>query len=334
MTKNDNWARLAKPDYYKPLMEVTGGMCRGHGGEIGRVYEFLLPYIKANFAPQRIVVSTVFAELVNHCKDPPLLHKLINTLLNCLGDPLIKLHGLRGLGNIVSANPVDANKYAPTVLDALLSSIDDAREGVAMEAMTGLSKVFGIVEDSRIAPILVNICHRIRPAFDKEHDEIRSSAFTLFGSLYRFGEGGAADPLYEQIHSNLPAMVLHLNDDNTQVVAACKEAFKLLSPLYRSSSMQEFLGSLEGSRQLDYAEFLNDLSKLLIESYPERINYYVMTCVEYFQSPWNRIKANAAGFVGFLLGNLPVEKRKAANINPGLVSKGNIQFDYHYSLLL
>lgn len=52
------------------------------------------------------------------------------------------------------------------------------------------------------------------------------------------------------------------------------------------------------------------------------MNYYVMTCVEHYRSQWNTIRANAASFTGFLLGNLPVEKRRASNLNPTLVSRG------------
>jgi len=68
---------------------------------------------------------------------------------------------------------------------------------------------------------------------------------------------------------------------------------------------------------------LNDLTKSLIDSYPERINFFAMTAVEYFKSNWNSIKANAAVFVGFLLGNLP-DKKKAPGLNPGLVSRALI----------
>lgn len=45
-----------------------------------------------------------------------------------------------------------------------------------------------------------------------------------------------------------------------------------------------------------------------------------MTSVEYYRSNWNTIKSNAAIFTGFLLGNLPIEKRK--NLNPTLVARG------------
>lgn len=49
-----------------------------------------------------------------------------------------------------------------------------------------------------------------------------------------------------------------------------------------------------------------------------------MTSVEYFKSNWNICKANAVNFVGFLLGNMPAEKRKGTNINPGLITKSII----------
>lgn len=48
---------------------------------------------------------------------------------------------LLSLGNVGAAGAVETNKYAPTILDALMSSIDDANEDIAMEAMNGLAKV-------------------------------------------------------------------------------------------------------------------------------------------------------------------------------------------------
>lgn len=52
----------------------------------------------------------------------------------------------------------------------------------------------------------------------KENEEIRSAAFNLFGSLYRFGKSGsAAEAFYEQLHNTIPSIVLHINDDSTIV---------------------------------------------------------------------------------------------------------------------
>jgi len=235
----------------------------------------------------------------------------------------IKIQALRGLGNIVSVEREEANKWAPTVLDALLTSIDDQNESIAMEAMQGLSKIFAIVEESRMSPILVNVINRIRPAFEKENQEIRSAAFTMYGSLYRFGNGFAADAFYEQIHNYLSALTLHINDDTDSVKKACKGALRNLAPLFRNKDVTEFiLRELEEGKYLDYVEFLNSFSIELIKAFPERMNLYVMSSIDFFKSNWNTIKANASVFVGFLLGNLPIEKRK--NLNPSLVSKALI----------
>ena len=46
-----------------------------------------------------------------------------------------------------------------------------------MEAMNGLARIFELVDEANVAPVLVNICHRIRPAFEKKSDEIRAASF-------------------------------------------------------------------------------------------------------------------------------------------------------------
>lgn len=327
MAKKNSWDVLGTAEYHRAITDISGAVCKSHPTEMDGVYNFLYPFLKGNFVGQRIVAATVLAEFINHCQNNQnLLSKLVTCILSSLRDPTIKLQSLIGLGNIVAVGTEEANQYAPTVLDALMSSIDDQNEILALEAMNGLSKVFKIVEESRISPILVNVCHRIKPAFDKENNEVRTAAFTLFGALHRFGCGSGADAFYEQIHDNLPSLILHLNDENSNVSAACKNALRDLAPLFRSKEMEELFTSstLDPNRSLDYSEFTNDLSIRLINSYPQRINYYVMTCIEHFKSSWNIIKANAVICVGFLLGNMSIEKRKSTNLNPGLITRAMI----------
>ena len=132
--------------------------------------------------------------------------------------------------------------------------------------MNGLAKVFELVEDSRISPIIINICHRIRPAFDKENDDIRAASFNLFGALHRFGKGMAADAFYDQIHNNLPCLLVHTEDSSQKVRQSCKVALKNLAPLFRSKDMHELLTSpvMDPDRYLQYGEFLNDITKILV----------------------------------------------------------------------
>ena len=269
INKFDHYTTLSKPDYYKAITDITTIVCKEHPNQMQKIFTFLNPYLKGNFIGQRIVTATIFAEFINHSKnDRALLQQLVNCILSSLGDPSIKLQSLRGLGNIVAAGEEEANKYAPTVLDALMSCIDDKDETIALEAMNGLAKVFDVINEERMSPLIINICLRIKPAFDKENNDIRAAAFTLFGSLHRFGNGIAKDTFYEQIHNNLPSLILHANDDHTQVQKACKISLRQLAPLLHSKEIVDLFDSeLDPSRPLDFNEFVNDLTKLLVKKY-------------------------------------------------------------------
>jgi len=236
---------------------------------------------------------------------------------------------LRGLGNVALC-PVDlANQYAPTILDALMSAIDDKLDDIALESMNGLSKAFGVVDESRISPILINIFHRIRPAFDNPNEKIRSASAHLFESLARYGRGKAKDAIYDQIHANLPSVIVHINDDSDDVKKSFRKALAATAPLLNDPGIDNILNQkhiFQVDFETDYTDFLHmHMSKALIKAFPNQLNNYVQTLINpYFESQWDTIKANAAYFVGCILGHLPEEIRKDVGINAGHTAKALI----------
>lgn len=51
---------------------------------------------------------------------------------------------------------------------------------------------------------------------------VRAAAFTLFGTLSRFGSGPSEGPFFEQIQTNFVSLLLHLNEsDPVVVVVSC-----------------------------------------------------------------------------------------------------------------
>ena len=83
-----------------------------------------------------------------------------------------------------------------------------------------------------------------------------------------------------------------------------------MGPLLRSPAINTmFQKHLIEDGNLHYGEFMNDLSRLVITDYLEKMNFYVMGCVSFFKSSWDDIRGNAALFVGFLLGNLGKDQR-------------------------
>lgn len=152
--------------------------------------------------------------------------------------------------------------------------------------------------------------------------ECSAAAFNLFGTLWHFGQRSAKEIFYNQIHANLPLLLLHCNDEAEPVRASCKRALRSLGPLMRAPALAElFAGpNLDPQRSLRYTHFLDETSKLMVAAYPDRMNYLVMQGVAAFKSTWTWQRANAAHLVGFLLGNLPADARKQSTLNPGLVA--------------
>jgi hypothetical protein len=74
--------------------------------------------------------------------------------------------------------------------------------------------------------------------------------------------------------------------------SSCKKALRSLGPLLRSPEMDALLQSpnLDPARSLKYQFFLEEVSKLIVAAYPDKMNYLVMQCVAQFKShwPWQR----------------------------------------------
>ena len=129
------------PQYHYALTEIMRVECTERKEAMGSFYEFLLPYLQGNFIGQRVVTSTIFAEMISHsAEDKELLQALINNLLTIMVDDQLKLMACRGLGNIADAGKEEVNRFSSTVIDALMCSIDSPDEILAMEAMNGLSR--------------------------------------------------------------------------------------------------------------------------------------------------------------------------------------------------
>jgi hypothetical protein len=319
MDAGDCWDSLKRPDDFTDgLTTFASAFCDAFPQHMPGLVEELEPVLKRVYDPQRTVAAAVFAEFINKkCAGSlKLVNRLKNALLTKLVDHChdVRMLVIRGLGNVASIPDEQMKKHSTTVLSAMMTGMDDRDDPsdlITLEAMRGLSKVLAKVEEESVRQILINISLRIRPCFEKEKPAVRAAAIKLFGNLSRFGDGPSKAPFSEQIHTNMVSLLLHLNDGDQEVRDACKSALRQLGPLFESEAVNDMIQKLlvEG-QSLHYGEFMNDLSKLMITDFDEKINFYTMNCVNFFKSEWQEIKANAAMFTGFLLGNLSKSQRK------------------------
>ncbi|XP_065585206.1 maestro heat-like repeat-containing protein family member 1 isoform X3 [Cyrtonyx montezumae] len=198
----------------------------------------------------------------------------------------------------------EVRKHGAKLLASMVNGMDDRDDPnnlVALEAMTSLSKLLEHLEERDVQAMLLHIAIRIRPFFDSEQPDLRRSSIVLFGNLTKFSEDDC-EAFFEQILNGLVTLLLHLQDPKPEVVKACKFALRMCGPNMGCEGLCDmFLNHLREDRSLHYGEFMNNVCKHLMQSYPEMLNRLVLTNLFYFKSTWVDIRAAAPMFIGFLV---------------------------------
>ncbi|XP_077432978.1 maestro heat-like repeat-containing protein family member 1 isoform X1 [Vanacampus margaritifer] len=305
---------------------LARAMAKHAGPRLPAIVECLCPSLNSIYECQRITVTAFFSELLNHhvATELMFIDVLMNNMMERISDPCctVRMLAVRGLGNIAVGSPEKVNKYAKELLAAMSSGMeekDDPGKLITLEAMSGLSKVLLYLEKKNVHLLVVYIFMKIKPFLESENDEIRCASIHLMGKLSKFGSG---EPVFkDQIHNVLVSLLLHLVDPNPHVVKACKYAMRVCAPMVGSEQITAmFQNHLYEDKSLHYGEFTNDLTKYLIQDFPGMLNFYHISVLQFFKSNWSEVRAGAAMFIGFLLGNLPEEHY--SHLNMGTITKG------------
>ncbi|NXI98555.1 MROH1 protein, partial [Psophia crepitans] len=280
-------------------------MARHAGPRLPLIVKNLIPTLSSVFDSQRITATAFFAELLssNVVNDLLLLETVMDNMTGRQKDActLVRMLALRGLGNIASGSPEKVRKHGAKLLASMVNGMDDKDDPhnlVALEAMSSLSKLLDHLEDRDIQSMLLHIAIRIRPFFDSEQPDLRRSSIVLFGSLTKFSEG-TCEVFFEQILNGLVTLLLHLQDPKAEVVNV--SARPPCCPAGTGVRRPVFLNHLREERSLHYGEFMNNVCKHLMQSYPEMLNRLILTNLFYFKSHWADIRAAAPMFIGFLV---------------------------------
>ncbi|XP_061100289.1 maestro heat-like repeat-containing protein family member 1 isoform X2 [Conger conger] len=324
------WDMLKDPQkHIDGVTLLARAMAKHAGPRLPSIVESLCPNLSNVYECQRITVTAFFSELLNHhvVTELMMMGVLMNNMMERISDPCgtVRMLSIRGLGNIAVGSPEKVNKYAKELLAAMSSGMeekDDPDKRITLEAMSGLSKVLLYLDKKNVQLLVVYIFMKIKPFLESENDEIRCASILLLGNLSKFGSG---EPVFrDQIHNVLVSLLLHLSDPSPQVVKACKYAMRVCAPVVGSEQITSmFQKHLHEDKGLHYGEFINDLTKYIIQDFPAMLNFYHITVIQFFKSNWPEVRASAAMFIGFLLGNLPEEY--FSQMNMGNLTKGLVQ---------
>ncbi|UJR27309.1 hypothetical protein I4U23_008603 [Adineta vaga] len=320
---NVPWEKMAKFDTADSALEsLAQGLSRCNHitqKQLNIIVELLGQVLDGPYDIQRICVSAFFAEFIrcnpDDSDDQRFVRELIRYLLGRLVDHNIYVRKfcLRGLGWWRPIRDSQEDKGLPTtILASLISGLDDRDDKhdlLTLEAMCSLSNVIAVMNEDEVRPILMNVLLRIRPCFEKEEAKVRSAAFTLFGKMASVCEGNSREAFVEQIFSSLITLTLHLNDPVESVRESCKTCFQSVAPLLDQPTLMELIKeNLQPKISLSYPEFINDFSKILVEQYPYKVNFFIMNCIIFFKNPVPELRANAAVVAGYLIFNLTEEQ--------------------------
>ncbi|XP_018587460.2 maestro heat-like repeat-containing protein family member 1 [Scleropages formosus] len=324
------WIRMRDPQQYiEGVALLASAMATYAGPHLQPVMEHLYPSLSSIYECQRTTGMAFLCELMNHHVVMELLivDTLVNIMMERIADPcnIVRMLAVRGLGNISTGSPEKVNKYARELLAAMSAGMeerDDPGGQIALEAMAGLSKVLRYLDKKNVHMLLVYILMKIKPFLENQRDAVRCASIVLLGNLSRFGLG---EPVFrDQIHNVLISLLLHLADPSPQVVKACKFTMRECVPLLGSKLIATmFQNHLHEDRGLHYGEFINDLTKYIIQDFPGMLNFYHTTIIQFFKSSWAEVRASAAMFIGFLLGGLP--KQYYPDMNIGSIINGLLQ---------
>ncbi|XP_043242349.1 maestro heat-like repeat-containing protein family member 1 isoform X3 [Amphibalanus amphitrite] len=293
----------------------------------------LAPDLSSMYEAQRIAAVAFYGELVHHrcAGNLSLIETVLTSLSSRLIDssPVVRRLCLLGLGHISHLDHpggfgVDythlIGQFAQPVMSALLGGLDDREEagdGIPLQAMTALCGVLKVVSNEQVQHTLIPITIRIRVYFESESVALRSTSLGLFGACSAFCQGGLHDQYMEQAHNNLVSLLIHLNDPEPSVVLACKSSLRQVGPLLDAKGINAMLQKhLIDEGKLQYANFVSDLSKLMVEELEPKLHMYIMSLLAHFRSGWTELKGTAALLVAFLLCNLPAEHRSNVKVQP------------------
>ncbi|CAB1420313.1 unnamed protein product [Pleuronectes platessa] len=327
LDEDNAWDAMREQNTHVPgITLLARAMAKHAGPRLPSIVECLCPSLNNIYECQRITVTAFFSELLNHhvVTELMLIDVLMNNMMERISDSCctVRMLAVRGLGNIAVGSPEKVNKYAKELLAAMSSGMeekDDPGKLITLEAMSGLSKVLLYLDKNNVQLLVVYIFMKIKPFLESENDEIRCASILLMGNLSKFGSGEQV--FKDQIHNVLVSLLLHLVDPNPQVVKACKYAMRVCAPVVGSEKITTmFQNHLHDDKSLHYGEFINDLTKYLIEDFAGMLNFYHISVIQFFKSNWSEVRAGAAMFIGFLLVNLPEEH--FSHLNMGTITKG------------
>lgn len=294
---------LASSSELNNFMEILTPMAVGLVNQLGisssylkQVIATLSKYVASPYDAQRIAAVGLYSQMVPLKPTGEIASVIMLHLSSALSDPnpLIRGFCVRGFAYVGHLCQHDIDKYSEASVSALLKGVDDNNPNsfinIPLESLRGLSRVLTTLPADKMETFQISLSIRIRPFYENGSVDIREAAILLFGSLCQIeskssGENGIGDAnekrvstekltpvttpvseaLKEQLLGNLFSMLLHLSENKSIIVRACKVTLRKLCSLIDAPKVNNLIQShLIDYGQLNYDFFIVNLMKIIV----------------------------------------------------------------------
>ncbi|XP_008061417.1 protein maestro isoform X1 [Carlito syrichta] len=171
------------------------------------------------------------------------LKNVLSVLAERARDPNAKKRStaIRGLGTMAREAPDKVRKYKKTILDLLVHGLyDPVSSEVIHESMKTLTIILGKTQGKGLGSFFTDITLQTRTFLDDENDNLRYSAFVLFGQLAASARRKWRKFFTGQVKQTRSSLLIHLRDRNPQVAKACRTTFRACSPYLKPRKEYSF----------------------------------------------------------------------------------------------
>ncbi|KAM3837584.1 LOW QUALITY PROTEIN: maestro heat-like repeat-containing protein family member 7 [Vipera latastei] len=189
--------------------------------EIIRVLDLLFSLFSKGSEMHKPTIIAVFVELLHHQDvDRFPTEQIFESLEEWTQNPSpdVRSLALRALG-ILAIHP-DKVEDVKALMPTLLGGLEETDNSVIMEAITALQNVLRFMQRSDV----VTLAEKLLPLFSAADTKVRSSAIVLFAELPSLVKKKEKYLIQEQVNQSLVPLLLHLQDEEPDVVKGCQDA--------------------------------------------------------------------------------------------------------------
>ncbi|KAG5684005.1 hypothetical protein PVAND_013258 [Polypedilum vanderplanki] len=299
-------------EFLTPIAVAVGNTFNINSSEMKQIVQEMSKYTSSTIDAHRIAIIGFYSQLVplNPCGD--VSNTIMLHLTAALSDPnpSVRAFCIRGLAFVSALNQQDIEKYSELSLAALLKGIDDFNSNcfinIPLESLRGLSKVIESIPKEKLDLFEVSLTIRIRPFFDNQSVEIREAAILLFGDLCyqtKLKNNGSeiSEALKEQLITNLFPFLLHMSENESIIVRACKMTLRNIGNILGANQLNtKIQNDLQEYQQLSYDSFIHEFIRIACIELPDKIPNFIESCLPYLKSQWREIQIQAIQHIGLL----------------------------------